>query len=113
MKLYGEIIHPHGVRYHQYVDDSELYISAHGELSDAAITPSVPEGYGGLNGNHRLKLNPAKTEWLWVRNSSALGEIPSFWCWRGCTAPQFDPVYNIGVLQLEEQMALWARRVQL
>lgn len=32
-RLLGEIIHQHWMRYHHYMDDTQLYISIHGELT--------------------------------------------------------------------------------
>lgn len=115
MKQLGEIIRHHGMRYHQYADDTQLYISIPGEVSDAVTTLSwCLEAVRVWMGNNRLQLNPGKTEWLWVNGSSVSGTLSSLEL-DGIALPQTDPVHNLGVLLdsrllLEEQVAAMARR---
>lgn len=51
MKPLDIIIHCQGVRYHQYVHDSQLYIFVIGELSEVAdVLSHCLEAVGGLDG---------------------------------------------------------------
>ncbi|KAM6466454.1 uncharacterized protein PHA67_012250 [Liasis olivaceus] len=115
MKPLGEIIRHHRMRYHQYADDTQLYISIPGDLSDAVTTLSLClEALGVWMGNNRLQLNPGKTEWLWVGGSSVSRSLPSL-VLDGVALPQTDPVHNLGVLLdsrllLKEQVAVMAKR---
>lgn len=58
MNLLGKIICHHGVRYYQYADDIQLYISACGELNNViTIVSQCPEAIEVWVGSNRLKLN--------------------------------------------------------
>lgn len=76
MKPLDIFIHCQGMRYHQYVHDSQLYIFITGELSDVAVVLShCLEAVGCLDGgNNRLQMNLVK---LWVFGPSELWTLSS------------------------------------
>uniref|UniRef100_A0A8C6YD85 Reverse transcriptase domain-containing protein n=1 Tax=Naja naja TaxID=35670 RepID=A0A8C6YD85_NAJNA len=67
MKPLGEIIRGFGVSFHQYADDTQLYISTPNQIGDALslMTQCLDAVRIWMNGN-MLRLNPAKTEWLCI-----------------------------------------------
>lgn len=76
MKPLDKIIRHHGLRYQQYADDAQLYVSA--QLSDAVTYLShCLESIKGWLGSNRLKLNHGMMEWLWVWGSLVHRELPS------------------------------------
>lgn len=61
MKLLGKIIRYHGTRYHQYANDTQLYIAVLGEMSDAVGTLLwCLEAVEVSVGNNRFQLNSSK-----------------------------------------------------
>lgn len=76
MKPLDELIHHHGMRYHQYIEDSQLYISASGKFSNAVDALSqCLEVARNWRDNKRLQLNLSITEWLCVLRTA--GSMPS------------------------------------
>ena len=107
MKPLGEIIHHHRMRYHQYADDIQLYITIPGKVSDTVTALSQCLGAVGVwMGNNRFQLNPGKTEWLWIDGSSGSRKLSSLDL-DGVALTNSDSVWNFGVL-LDSQEGLCA-----
>uniref|UniRef100_A0A8C6Y7A4 Reverse transcriptase domain-containing protein n=1 Tax=Naja naja TaxID=35670 RepID=A0A8C6Y7A4_NAJNA len=114
MKPLGEIIHGFGVRYHQYADDTQLFICTPNQISDAlSVMSRCLDAVQIWMGRNKLRLNPAKTEWLYVPASQMIQEVPSL-VMGGEVLPAMDRVRNLGVpldtqLSLEEQVGAVTR----
>jgi len=73
----SRVITQHGLRFHQYADDSQIYISTTvGEeaLAVQRFTACV-KAINDWMSSSRLKLNPTKTEVLWLGFSQQLSQI--------------------------------------
>uniref|UniRef100_A0A3B1IUE7 Reverse transcriptase domain-containing protein n=1 Tax=Astyanax mexicanus TaxID=7994 RepID=A0A3B1IUE7_ASTMX len=93
----GHIIKKHGVSYHSYADDTQLYISVEQNDSRALdrLTSCLTNIINWMNRNF-LKLNEEKTEILIIGNTAeksiVLGQL-------GNLAPQVtDEIRNLGVI---------------
>ncbi|KAI5104696.1 hypothetical protein C0J45_6322, partial [Silurus meridionalis] len=67
-----EIIHKHGILFHCYADDTQLYISAKPDERDQLN--NVEETVKDIRHAHQLKLNPSKTELLVIPGDSSPGQ---------------------------------------
>lgn len=113
MKSLGEIICHHGERYHQYTDDTQLYISAPSKLSNSSDVFQYLEAVKIWMGKNRFQMNHGKTERLWILGSSESWSLLSLEL-DGIALSQIDPVYNLRVLLdshllLKEQVTIVAR----
>ena len=71
------VVAEHGLRLHQYADDSQMYISV--ALRDAAhavqrFTDCVSDISDWMS-DSRLRLNPTKTEVMWLVSNRQLSQI--------------------------------------
>ncbi|KAM3835771.1 uncharacterized protein M6D78_010277 [Vipera latastei] len=89
MKPLGEI---------QYADDTQLFFSTPNQPSDAlAVMSRCLEAVQVWMGRNRLRLNPAKTEWLCIPASRVNQTILSL-TMGGEVLPPVDRARNLGVL---------------
>lgn len=66
-KPVDKLIQHHGVKYHHFPDDTQLYISAADKVRNSVDVISWCLGVIGVWIRHKiLQWNPAKIEWLWV-----------------------------------------------
>lgn len=92
-----EIIHHHLVKYHQYTNDIQLYISAHVKLSNTMATFSqCLEAVEDWVGDQQLKTEPWQDREALCAGSLTLGQLLSLVVDR-VALPQTGLVYNMGV----------------
>jgi len=64
----SQVITQHGLRFHQYADESQIYIST--TVSEEALAvqrfTACVKAINDWMSSSRLKLNPTKTEVLWL-----------------------------------------------
>jgi len=73
----GHLAHQYGMGFHQYADDSQVYISV--PVSDAAtavqrIIVFIKEMNSWLSAS-RLRLNPANTEVMWLGSRQQINQV--------------------------------------
>ncbi|XP_058030112.1 uncharacterized protein LOC131193674 [Ahaetulla prasina] len=88
-----------------YADDTQLYISTPNHPNEAVdVMTRCLEAVRVWMGTNRLRLNPSKTEWLWIPASRHSQLIPSLTVGGELLAPR-ELVRNLGVL-LDAQLSL-------
>ena len=73
----SDVITQHGLRFHQYADDSQIYVCTtvnEAPLAVQRFTACVSDISDWMSAS-RLKLNPMKTEVLWLGSSQLLSQI--------------------------------------
>jgi len=73
-----DVIAQHGLCFHQYADDSEVYVSTmvnEAPLAVQRFTACVRAINDWMSSASRLKLNPTKTEVLWLGSCQQLSQI--------------------------------------
>ena len=96
----GTILRQHGVQFHCYADDTQLYLSTKptATLPPAVLTACLHDINLWMTQNY-LKLNSSKTELLVVGSKSALAKMEPFTiCVDGSTIPCSNQVKSLGVI---------------
>ena len=72
------LIEKHGVRMNLYADDTQLYDHSHVNNLDRSIATleACLENIVQWSSQRRLKLNPTKTELIWLDRAHAIGKLP-------------------------------------
>uniref|UniRef100_A0A4W3HGT8 Reverse transcriptase domain-containing protein n=1 Tax=Callorhinchus milii TaxID=7868 RepID=A0A4W3HGT8_CALMI len=96
----GDIIHRHGVNFHMYPDDTQLYLCLHPRLQDHCCPDRLSVRHQVLDEKclsdiksqmraNFLQLDVNKTEALLIGSRQ---------CLQGCTLHLTEPVRNLGIL---------------
>uniref|UniRef100_A0A670I451 Reverse transcriptase domain-containing protein n=1 Tax=Podarcis muralis TaxID=64176 RepID=A0A670I451_PODMU len=105
MKPLGEIIRRFGLGVHQYADDTQLYLSFKSE--PVKVLCECLEAVGGWMAANRLRLNPDKTEVLFLGDRRRASVEDSL-VLNGVTVPLKDQVRSLGVI-LDSQLSMEAQ----
>uniref|UniRef100_A0A670IP01 Reverse transcriptase domain-containing protein n=1 Tax=Podarcis muralis TaxID=64176 RepID=A0A670IP01_PODMU len=105
MKPLGEIIRGFGLGVHQYADDTQLNLSFKSEPVKAVkVLWECLEAVGGWMAANRLRLNPDKTEVLFLGDRGRAGVGDSL-VLNGVTVPLKDQMRSLGVI-LDSQLSM-------
>jgi len=99
----GDVIAKHGIRYHQYADDTQLHLAvcSHNTSAGLSVLAACTSDVRLWNMQNGLQLNPDKLEALIVRTSSQLKQVlpavPSLIV-AGVNLPVFEQMKVLGVI---------------
>jgi len=105
-----QIVADHGLKLHQYADDCQVYVAS---LADEAA--SAAEAVAGCIDDintwlsvNRLRLNPTKTQIMWLGSKQQLLKIPvNEFVMRSTTIKAVDTVRDLGVI-IDSQLTMSA-----